>query len=142
MIGGVAAGLGEFFDIDPTIVRLVFLFLSLFNGAGLVLYLIGWVIIPPAPMGEPSPAFERTERIREQVIESAKDLEAQWRGEHAESSPADKENRAAQNRQLLGWILVIVGVLALAHRFLDFSYLWPLVLIALGILVIAQSMRR
>ena len=44
-IAGVCAGLGDYFEIDPVIIRLIFL-LALFFGAGLIVYLIAWVIIP------------------------------------------------------------------------------------------------
>ena len=44
-IAGVCAGLGDYFEIDPVIIRLVFL-LALFLGAGLIVYFIAWVIIP------------------------------------------------------------------------------------------------
>lgn len=46
MLGGVCAGLGEFFDIDPTIVRLVFTLLTLWGGVGAVIYLVLWFITP------------------------------------------------------------------------------------------------
>ena len=44
-LGGVCAGLGDYFDIDPVIIRLLFL-LALFLGGGLIVYLIAWVVIP------------------------------------------------------------------------------------------------
>ncbi len=44
-IAGICAGLGDYFEIDPVIIRLVFL-LALFLGGGLIVYLIAWVIIP------------------------------------------------------------------------------------------------
>ena len=44
-IAGICSGLGDYFDIDPTIVRLLFLF-GLFVGGGLLVYIIGWIIIP------------------------------------------------------------------------------------------------
>lgn len=43
---GVCGGVGKFFDIDPTIVRLLFVFFTLFYGFGLIAYLIGAVTIP------------------------------------------------------------------------------------------------
>ena len=49
MIAGVCGGLGEYFDIDPTIVRLVFLIVVFFGGSGILLYLIGAIVIPVAP---------------------------------------------------------------------------------------------
>ncbi len=46
MICGVCGGLGEFFGIDPTIIRLVWAVLGLMGGTGIVAYLIAAVIIP------------------------------------------------------------------------------------------------
>lgn len=46
LICGVCGGLGEFFNIDPTIVRLVFALLSVFGGSGIGLYLLAVFIIP------------------------------------------------------------------------------------------------
>ena len=46
MICGVCGGLGEFFGIDPTIIRLIWAILALLGGTGFVAYLIAAVIIP------------------------------------------------------------------------------------------------
>lgn len=45
-IGGVCGGLGEFFGIDPTIFRILFVFAVLFLGQGVLIYLILWVVLP------------------------------------------------------------------------------------------------
>ena len=50
MIAGVCGGLGEYSGIDPTVIRLAFVFLTLFGGHGLLLYLILCVVVPPAPL--------------------------------------------------------------------------------------------
>jgi phage shock protein PspC (stress-responsive transcriptional regulator) len=46
MLGGVCGGLGELLDIDPTIVRLVFVLLTIWGGAGAIIYLVLWLIAP------------------------------------------------------------------------------------------------
>jgi phage shock protein PspC (stress-responsive transcriptional regulator) len=46
MIGGVCSGIAEYFEIDPTIVRLSFMFFFLFGSFSLWVYLISWIIIP------------------------------------------------------------------------------------------------
>jgi phage shock protein C len=46
MIGGVCGGLAEVLDIDPTIVRVVFVLLGLLGGHGVLLYIILWLIMP------------------------------------------------------------------------------------------------
>lgn len=51
MIAGICGGLGEYFDVDPTIVRLIVLAIALLGGVGIVAYLLGWIIIPLKPQG-------------------------------------------------------------------------------------------
>jgi len=46
VIGGVCGGLGEYFGIDPTILRIIAVVLIFFHGAGLLLYLIAWICMP------------------------------------------------------------------------------------------------
>jgi phage shock protein PspC (stress-responsive transcriptional regulator) len=53
MIAGVAAGLGEYLNIDPTLVRLGFIVLALMGGPGLIAYLIMWLVVPQAPVNLP-----------------------------------------------------------------------------------------
>ena len=49
MIAGVCAGIAEYFDVDPTLIRIIFVLLALAGGPGLLAYLILWVIIPERP---------------------------------------------------------------------------------------------
>ena len=52
MIDGVCGGLAEYFNIDPTIVRLAWAFISLASvGCGVVAYFIAWIIVPEANGG-------------------------------------------------------------------------------------------
>jgi phage shock protein C len=49
-IGGVCGGLGEYFDIDPTLVRLIAIVLTLASvGVGLLAYIAAWIIVPNVP---------------------------------------------------------------------------------------------
>lgn len=56
MVAGVCTGLAGYFGIDVNIVRLVFAGLSFFAGAGILLYLVAWLIIPEE--GEPGSIAE------------------------------------------------------------------------------------
>ena len=51
MIGGVCAGLAEYLDIDPTIVRIVWVLMVVFAGFGILLYVILWLIMPKQQIG-------------------------------------------------------------------------------------------
>lgn len=45
-LGGVCAGLGEYFDTDPIIFRLLFMFSVFFGGLGVLAYLVMWIMVP------------------------------------------------------------------------------------------------
>lgn len=49
MLGGVCSGLGEYFNVDPTLIRLGVILTVFGAGAGLLAYLVAWVIIPLNP---------------------------------------------------------------------------------------------
>lgn len=46
VLGGVAGGLGDYFNVDPLLIRIAFVGLMIFGGAGLVLYLVAWLLMP------------------------------------------------------------------------------------------------
>ena len=46
ILGGVCSGLGEYFEIDPVIFRLLFIAFFIMFGGGIFIYLIAWLIIP------------------------------------------------------------------------------------------------
>jgi phage shock protein PspC (stress-responsive transcriptional regulator) len=48
-LGGVCAGLADYFEIDVTLVRLLWLLLVVFYGSGILAYIIAWIVIPQEP---------------------------------------------------------------------------------------------
>ena len=51
MICGVCAGIGKYFSIDPTLIRLGFVILTCFGGSGILAYIVAAVLIPRDPEG-------------------------------------------------------------------------------------------
>jgi phage shock protein C len=51
-IGGVCGGLAEHFRIDPSIIRVLAVLLTLGTGIGLILYIVMWIVVPQRPYGE------------------------------------------------------------------------------------------
>ena len=45
-LGGVAGGLGRYFDVNPLVYRIAFAALALVGGTGVLLYLAAWLVIP------------------------------------------------------------------------------------------------
>lgn len=61
-IAGVCGGIGEYFDIDPTIVRILFVLAALLGGPGIIAYIVLWIVLPkgsPRPADAPSPGSSR-----------------------------------------------------------------------------------
>ncbi len=129
MIAGVCGGLAEYFNIDSTLVRLAAVALTLAGGSGVLAYLIFWFVVPQRPLdmsaSENPPTSSDTE-------------------EH----PVDREETEAGTAALfIGVLLTVLGFLFLVGNFisfawLSFSKLWPLVLIAIGILIVVKGTGR
>ncbi len=136
-LGGVCGGLGEYFNIDPNIIRLIFILLTVFGGFGLIIYLILWVILPT--QSQTSSGNDRLKEnlndVKEKVLEFAHDI----RGSVKEQSPTKPHNR-----NLIAYAAILLGILFLLNNF-GFSYyfnldrLWPLLLILLGISIIFRK---
>ncbi len=48
-VAGVCGGIANYFNIDPTLVRIIFVILTLMGGPGLLLYIVLWLVMPEAP---------------------------------------------------------------------------------------------
>ncbi|NIP41727.1 MAG: PspC domain-containing protein [candidate division Zixibacteria bacterium] len=65
IIAGVCGGFGEYFNIDPVIVRIIFLLLIPAGGTGIIAYIIAWIIVPLRPANEVAepPSKEESEAM-------------------------------------------------------------------------------
>jgi phage shock protein C len=48
-VAGVCGGLGQYFNVDVTLIRVLFIVLAVFGGAGILIYLAMWIIVPREP---------------------------------------------------------------------------------------------
>lgn len=60
MIAGVCGGLGEYFSIDPVIVRLIFVLVTLTSGLGLPVYVVLWIVMPKANSAAGRQSFQQS----------------------------------------------------------------------------------
>jgi phage shock protein PspC (stress-responsive transcriptional regulator) len=58
-IAGVCGGIAEYFDIESTVVRIVFVLISLMSGVGFLVYVVLWIVLPK---GSPVPVESQTLR--------------------------------------------------------------------------------
>lgn len=123
VIGGVCGGLGQYFNLEPWIFRIVFLIL-LFNGSGFLIYLILWIVIPEE--GE-----ENRKEFQDQVKKGASGIA---------SDITDLANQKSNLPAVIGAVILVVGLMLLFNNFspipFDFNKLWPVALIVLGIIIL------
>lgn len=55
-IAGVCLGFAEYFDLDVTLIRIVWLVVAICTGIGVIPYFIGWIVMPEEPYALPAPA--------------------------------------------------------------------------------------
>jgi phage shock protein C len=64
MLGGVCAGLGEHFDIDPTIIRLAWAVITVISiGTGILVYILAWILIPEEDTGSSEQKTQKSEGL-------------------------------------------------------------------------------
>lgn len=152
MISGVAGGLAERLDVDPSIVRVIWVLLVLPTGfLALLAYVVMAIVVPEeppagAPAAEPPAAQAAAgEAAREAPTAPAwPDARAQRRAER-EARRAARRADGGGGAVVLGGILVVVGALFLARQFLpelDFDLLWPIALVVIGVALVLGSVRR
>jgi phage shock protein C len=130
-LAGVAAGVAEFFDLDPTLVRVLF-FLSIFlGGMGLLLYIGMAIIVPLEPASAEAASGDAATDADGTVVAEGHRHEGRDHGRWA---------------TFAGLLLILFGTMALIDRFLpawDLEHLVvPAGAIAIGALLIANAVRR
>ena len=148
MIWGVCGGLAEYFSIDPTIVRIIAVLLAAAKGVGILAYIILAIILPlkSSKVAEPKDVIK--ENV-EEIKETASQLSDEIRSTFAVKESTSEETAKAQfrSRNVLGIILIVIGILFLLSSFnlmwwLSWNYLWPLIIIVIGLLIILGARRK
>jgi phage shock protein C len=135
VFAGVAGGLGEYFDIDPVFVRVIFVVATLAGASGILAYIILWIVVPKEPL-----VYQTNAATTEGATNMAE-------GSNAEKNYTGYGRRRHRHNGGFtgGLILVVIGALFLADNYLphfSFSDTWPLILVAIGVGLILNSIRR
>ncbi len=120
MIGGVGSGLAEYFDIDPVLIRLVFVLLTIYHGVGILAYVILWIVVPAK--FEPILATGPTADADPDMLRQDAEVER-------------KPKEPGKGSLYGGVILIVIGTLFLLENFLPgfgFEDFWPMLLVAIG----------
>lgn len=123
IIGGVAGGLGDYFDIDPAIFRILFVAFTLVGGGGMLVYLLLWIF------------------LKGQVASpNAKDTD------EMELTDVDEEDNVIEPKKsgsmIGGGLLILLGLGLLFDDFFnwfDWEIMLPLALVILGVAIVAMN---
>ena len=126
IVAGVCGGIGNYLKVDPILFRILFVLGIVVGGGGLIAYIVMWIIVP----------LENTITINTNQMET-----------ESKNNFEKKENHSNKNDGNLwgGIILITIGGLFLIDRFMpriDFGDLWPVILIAVGGILIAKNYQR
>jgi len=131
VIGGVCGGIAEYFEIDPVLIRLIWVILVIFGGMGVLAYIIAWIIIPNRD--ESNSTVEQPDQPSEP------------------QSSTEVATHTSNKHLFWGIVLIVIGLLIIANQFCwpfdfirtlvrgIFKFFIPAVLIVLGIFIILQS---
>lgn len=127
VIAGVCGGLGEYFELDPVLFRLLFVIVTLIGGSGILVYIILWLVIPE----DTDTKGSREETVSKNVKEMKKT------GEKVVNK-LDTD----QGRLLVGVLLLLVGIFFLVDNFISIrQFFWPTMIILAGLVVIIKGIK-
>ena len=128
VVGGVCAGIADYFDVDVAWIRLAFVLSVFASGFGLLAYIIAWIVFP------------KDDRVAGQVTTPP---EAPAGSESGPSHAASEFGRKAAggSRNAAGILLVLLGVMFFMDQnfwWFRFDAFWPIILIGLGLYLLLR----
>jgi phage shock protein C len=155
VFGGVCSGLADYFDMDVTVVRLLFAFTFFIMGVGFVPYIILWIVLPRKDYNFPGynnptvdyrvPPRQTGEAFNQPPYQSGS---AFSNNPYGFSGPVNFPPKQKSNAGIIaGLVLIIIGGAILADEydlipFFDWDRLWPVVLVIVGGALIASGQKK
>ena len=128
VIGGVCSGLADYFGLDVALVRIAFAIAFLFASFGFWLYVILWIVLP-----------ERSQ----QTTDNGQQGQSQQTTDDGQQSIVKSESKVKS--VLAGSFVILIGLLFLINNFIPINWvwkLWPLILVAIGVVMIVTSSKK
>ncbi len=131
MIAGVCGGIANYFDIDSSVVRLLFVCIILLGGSGLLAYFILWLVLPSES--------DKNKEMEQVMKKNSTELKTA-----AESVAKEaKEVTQKSGKSVWGLFLIGFGLVLLLQNFGFAHYLmldktWPIILVVFGFLILGR----
>jgi len=148
MLAGVAGGLAEYWDADPSLIRIAWAFLAIFTGGiALIAYIVMAIVVPEDP---DVPVFA-TGPAEPAPVPPTADWQSQHAANRAAARAARRQARAQRRASgphtgalIIGAVLVLLGTWFLLEEFVpafNADMFWPLALVGLGALILVMAVR-
>jgi phage shock protein C len=133
-IGGVCAGLAEYFSIDVAVVRIIFVVTLCLHGGGLPIYIILWIALPKKPLQMQTPFVDYT-------------VPPSGANPYAVPPVFNQPKQKSTGTIIAGAVLLVIGMLFILDDFnimpdWDMEHFWPLILIVIGVVVIFSGKKQ
>ncbi len=140
VIGGVAGGVAQYLDMDPSLVRIVWAILALVTGGLMLLvYLVMWIVVPEAPVGwSPTAAMPTGEPLVDPQTGQpvAPPTDPEWH-------PA--AHHSGNGRLVVGLLLILLGLFFLVREYIPsirWDLFWPILLVIAGAALLVGALGR
>ncbi|MEM4261159.1 MAG: PspC domain-containing protein [Candidatus Woesearchaeota archaeon] len=127
MIAGVAGGIAEYFDVDPVLIRAVFIIGIFAGGISFPAYIVLWIIMP------------EEDRVTKTKVEEKVEVEISPEEEHYH------KRRSNNFKILAGIVLIALGIIILFDRIFHWFNIhdfWPVILIIIGIFILMKPSKH
>ena len=124
VIGGVCSGLANFFGLDVALVRIAFVIAFMFASFGFWLYIILWIVLP---------------------VDGQQSTVNSQQSEPVSESESVSKSESKVKSILAGSFVILIGLLFLINNFIPINWvwkLWPLILVAIGVVMIVTSSKK
>ncbi len=148
VLGGVCSGLAEYFEMDVTVVRLLFAFTFFIMGVGFIPYIILWIVLPKKGYifnNVNNPTVDYTVPPQQ----PGGQFYAAAPGNPYGSNPAENmpQKQRSNGGIIVGVVLIIIGAAILIDNYdlipdFDFGRLWPVVLVIIGGAFIVSGQKK
>lgn len=151
VFGGVCSGLAEYFDMDVTVVRLLFAFTFFIMGVGFIPYIILWIVLPRKGYNYPgynNPTVDYTvppQQPPDPFYTPPFETENSFTGSQYGFPPPVRQKSNAGI--IIGLVLIMIGAAILADEYniipdFEWDKLWPFVLVIVGGALIASGQKK
>ncbi|MBL6963433.1 MAG: PspC domain-containing protein [Bacteroidetes bacterium] len=131
VIGGVASGLAKYFDVDVTIVRILFVLAGIFGGWGVIVYIIFWIAVPRKTLIDQDTSFNQDQAEKSPPKDYSENKYRQ--------TDVPEQEQKSRGGLIGGTILIIIGTFFIMERYIpriDFDDFWPFLLVLIGLTIL------